>query len=210
MWSKGHTKIDTWCAGCSCFMQGLNNFLICTMMCFSCQANWRVWCRTQLQMPGAAESCGPCALVARVALKGSTSASPVRSVTWVVTMLSYQGKEHAATLSEIPWLENKTSLLECLIQKYPQLRKCEHHAGHNHNRSAASFERKKSPLRETFARNAPKMAIQEQLTFWGMVSPTLQSTYCWWERGLGVIECIWQRDMQKAKNLLKPLIGIYF
>lgn len=145
MWSKGHTKIDTWCAGCSCFMQGLNNFLICTMMCFSCQANWRVWCCTQLQMPGAAESCGPWALVARVALKGSTSASPVRSVTWVVTMLSYQGKEHAATLSEIPWLENKTSLLECLIQKYPQLRKCEHHAGHNHNRSAASFEGKKSP-----------------------------------------------------------------
>lgn len=51
-----HTKIDTWCAGCSCFMQGLNDFLICTVIDFSCHANWRVWCCTQAQMPGAAQS----------------------------------------------------------------------------------------------------------------------------------------------------------
>lgn len=139
----GHTKIDTWCAGCSCFMQGLNNFLICTMIGFSCHANWRVWCLTQLQMPGAAESHGPWALVARVAIEGQHIKNNM--VTWVVTMLSYQRKEHDASVSEIPWLENKTSLLECIIQKYLQLRKSEHHTGHNHSSSAASFERKNSP-----------------------------------------------------------------
>lgn len=30
------------------------------------------------------------------------------------------------------------------------------------------------------------------------------------EKKLGIIECIWQRDGGKAKNLLNSLIGIYF
>lgn len=68
--------------------------------------------------------------------------SPCRSVTWVVTILSYRGKEHAASASEIPWLENRTSFG---AWKYLQLRKSEHRVGHNHSSSAASFKRKKSP-----------------------------------------------------------------
>lgn len=92
-------------------------------------------------------------------LKDSTSASACGSVTWVVTVLSYQGKEHAAFVSEIPWTENKPSLLERRTQKYLQLHKSEHHAGHNHSRSAASFERKKSPP-------SPKKPLHKMLRKW--------------------------------------------
>lgn len=70
--------------------------------------------------------------------------------------------------------------------------------------------KKKSSLNKTFARNAQKMAVQERLTFWSMMSPVLQFTYYYGKRGLGIIEYTWKWDVVKAKNLLKSLIGIYF